>query len=262
MDNLVEIMLGIFIGVMGLLVGSFLNVCIYRIPQKTFFKDSRSYCPKCEHTLAWFDLFPLFSYLFLGGKCRYCKEPISPRYPIVESLNCILWVVIFLVYKITPITPVLLIMASTLIVMSMIDFDIMEIPNGLNAFLVLLGVASLIMTFFNVSITAIWWENLVGAVCVSGFLLIVSLLSGGGIGGGDIKLMFAVGFIIGYKLIIVAALIGMIVGGLFSIVLLIVNKKTNRKSHIPFGPFLAIGIVSSILFGTPLINWYISLLGF
>ena len=250
----------VFFSILGLVIGSFLNVIIYRLPNKTFFSNKRSYCPKCNNVLKWYDLIPVVSYIILLGKCRNCRDKISIRYPIVEIINALCYALIFYAYGITALSVIYMIMSSTLIVMSFIDIDTMEIPNGLILFLIILGVISLINTiFFNAPF--IWWEHLIGAVSVSGFLYLVFLLTRGGIGGGDIKLMFAVGLIIGYKLIILSAFIGIIIGGILGIAALAINKNINRKSQLPLGPSLAMGIFITLFIGDRLINWYLGLLG-
>lgn len=243
-----------FFGVMfllyGLIVGSFLNVLIYRLPRKIFFKSSTSYCPNCKHKLSWIDLFPLFSYIFLGGRCRYCKEKISPRYPIVELSNGILWLLSFILFKGDWATIILsCLFFSILLVVAGIDLDISEIPNGLVIAILVLGVVNFVLSFFFGSVK--WYEYLIGAVCVSVPFLIIALITGGGIGGGDIKLAFAVGLFLGWKLMLLGTLFGIVIAGIISLILMIKYKKSGM---IPLAPSITVGFIISALFGEMIIN--------
>lgn len=234
----------------GLVIGSFLNVLIYRLPKKNLFKNATSYCPNCKHKLSWIDLFPLLSYIFLGGRCRYCKEKISIRYPFVELLNGVLWLLSFVMFKGDWATIVLgCLFFSVLIVIAAIDLDISEIPNGLVLTILFFGVIRFILSFFFGSVK--WYEYLIGAVCVAIPFLIIALVTGGGIGGGDIKLTFAVGLFLGWKLMLLGTLFGIIFAGLISIFLLIRYKK---KGTIPLAPMLALGFAISFLFGEKIIS--------
>lgn len=252
----------VFIGVMyalyGLLVGSFLNVCIYRIPRRCFFAKSHSYCPHCGTPLKWYDMFPIISYLVLGGRCRSCKERISIRYPLVEGANALLWLTAYLVYGFNWYSIVLCLLFSIMLIASCIDLDIMEIPNGLPIAMAVLGVAPFVGSFFGVFPTLVpWWGYLVGIVAVSLPLFLLALLTRGGVGGGDIKLMAALGFFAGWPLALLGTLFGFVLGGLVGMVALIAKGKRNMA--IPFGPSLCLGMVLSLLFGNSIIAWFIAL---
>lgn len=236
----------------GIVTGSFLNVCILRIPQGESIVSERSHCTRCSHVLHWYDLFPLFSYIFLGGKCRYCGAKISKQYPLVEALNGILWVVSFLVLGWSLRTVCVCLLISALIVIAVIDFRTYEIPIGLNVAILVLGVAATALDFKN------WPDHLIGAVCVSGFLLLLYFLTKGkGIGGGDIKLMCASGLFLGWKLTILAFLLGC----LFGSVIHIIRMKVSKQGHVlAMGPYLAAGIVCALYFGQYIIDWYIGIL--
>ena len=175
-----EIVIPILVFVYGLIVGSFLNVCIYRIPRHIFFSSAKSFCTECHHKLAWYDLFPLFSYIFLGGRCRYCKERISPRYPIVELANALCWLASYFVYKPDYLSAALMgVLSSVLIVVCFIDLDTMEIPNGMVIAILVIALGRFIPSFFGLTPDK-WWEYLIGAVCVSVPFLAVALITGGG----------------------------------------------------------------------------------
>lgn len=253
MPDFLKIELYITYAILGLLVGSFLNVCIYRLPRGKFLDNTRSYCPHCMTTLRWYELFPLFSYIFLKGRCRTCKEKISIRYPIVEVTNMIMWMLAMWLYRDNiPYAILISVFFSILIVMSMIDIDIKEIPNGIVIAILILGIISF---FMKDGIE--WWEKLIGLFAMSVPFLIIGIITGG-LGGGDIKILFAAGLLLGWKLIILGGLIGVIIGGILGIVLIIV-KHAGRKTEMPLGPSLAAGFAIALLFGPSLLNWYMSL---
>ena len=135
----------ILIFVFGIVIGSFLNVCIYRIPKKETVVSERSHCMKCGYQLAWYDMIPVFSWLCLRGKCRKCKEPISPQYPIVEAVNGVLYVVVFLVNGLNIESMIYCMLSSALIVLSVIDWRTYEIPLGINLFILVLGILHLLI---------------------------------------------------------------------------------------------------------------------
>lgn len=246
------LLLYLMIFLYGIVTGSFLNVCILRIPEGESIVSERSHCTKCSHVLHWYDLFPLFSYIFLRGKCRYCGAKISKQYPVVEALNGIMWVVSFLVLGWSLRTVCVCLLISALIVIAVIDFRTYEIPIGLNVAILVLGVAATALDFKN------WPDHLIGAVCVSGFLLLLYFLTKGkGIGGGDIKLMCAAGLFLGWKLTVLAFLLGC----LFGSVIHIIRMKVSKQGHVlAMGPYLAAGIVCALYFGQYVIDWYIGIL--
>ena len=195
----------------------------------------------------------MFSWLVLGGKCRNCKSEISVQYPIIEGVNGILYVVIFAVNGLVWSSVIYCLMASALLVLSVIDWRTYEIPFGINVFLFVLGVAMAVLDRGNLA------EHLIGMVCVSGVLEILYLVSGGGaIGGGDIKLMFACGLILGWKRIILAFLLGCVIGSVVHTVRIKVSKAGRMLA---MGPYLSVGVLLAALWGNAWINWYLSLLG-
>ena len=248
--EILDILVLVFTILSGLAVGSFLNVYIYRIPNHIFFSKSRSFCPKCNHELKWYDNIPVLSYLCLGGKCRYCKGKISPIYPFVELLNLGLWLGIFFTYKSSYILIFYYIVLSTLIVMSFIDIKTREIPDSVHVIILILALIS-----FAPVDNIMWQSKLIGAVIISVPLLIIALLTGG-IGGGDIKLFFVLGLLLGVGRIAIAFFVGTVLAGLVGLIILIVMKKQGRKYELPFGPFIAIGTFVAMVAGTPIINYY------
>ena len=243
----------IIIVIFGITIGSFLNVCIYRIPLGESIVTAPSHCMTCGRKLKWYDMVPVFSWLVLGGKCRNCKSKISVQYPIIEGVNGILYVMICAVNGLEWSSVIYCFMASALLVLSIIDWRTYEIPFGINVFLFVLGVAMTILDRGNLA------EHLIGMICVSGLLGILYLLTGGrAIGGGDIKLMFACGLILGWKLILLAFFLGCIIGSVVHIIRMSV-KKAGRM--LAMGPYLSAGILLAALWGNAWINWYLSLLG-
>lgn len=242
----------------GIVIGSFLNVLIYRIPRHENIAVVRSHCMQCGYQLKWYDLFPIFSYLFLRGKCRKCKAKISVQYPLVEALNGILYVVVF-VFMYQQTTDSLLccvlycMLGSALLALSVIDFRTYEIPVGFNLFIGLLGVARIVTDYEN------WLQYVIGGVSVSLFLLLLFVLSNGrAIGGGDVKLMAACGLLLGWKSIILAFCIGCLLGGIIHPIRM---KIAGEGRVLAMGPYLSIGVMIAALFGTQLINQYLEICG-
>lgn len=244
--------IGVFFWLYGVVIASFLNVCIYRIPLKESVAAGRSYCPNCQHPLCWRDLVPIASFLVLKGRCRYCQAPISPRYPVVELLGGFLFLGAYLRYGLSVKAVVFCVIFALLIVISGIDLSVMEIPDGLNLLLALCGV---LLVVSDPSYT--FTQALLGAIIVSLPLEAIALFTGG-IGGGDVKLMAALGLCLGPKLIVLTFFFGCISAAIVSVGLM-AAQKVSRRSLIPLGPFLALGAVASVLWGERLIGWYLGL---
>ncbi len=203
----------------------------------------------CGYTLAWYDLIPLFSWIALGGKCRKCKTRISVQYPLIEALNGVLYVLIFLIKGLTIETLLDCLCFSALIALSMIDLRTYEIPVGFNVFIAILGLIRLATDYRN------WSLYVIGAICISGFLYLIFVATRGrGIGGGDIKLMAACGLLLGWKQIILAFFLGCIIGS----VIHLIRMKVSGEGHVlAMGPYLSIGVMISALCGEALIGWYL-----
>ena len=233
----------------GILIGSFLNVCIYRIPEKQSVVVVRSHCMSCGKQIKWYDLVPLVSFLILRGKCRYCKAKLSWQYPAVEALNGILYGIIVLVNGFN-ITSILYCLAtSALLALSIIDWRTYEIPPSFNIFIGILGIIRLILDLPH------WYNYVIGFVSVSGFLLLIFLVTKGrGIGFGDVKLMAAAGLLLGWKLIILSLGLGCVLGSIIHITLMYVKDKDRVLA---FGPYLSLGIFISMLYGEQIIEWYL-----
>ena len=244
-----------------LCVGSFNNVLIYRIPNNEQFVSGRSHCIKCNHELQWYDNIPLFSFILLKGKCRYCGEPISPRYPIVEAVTSILASIISIYYLCTLdlysepykiIIPFVMgLSVCMMVALSVIDFNTLEIPMGFNIFLFCMGIIITVLT-------GNYLEHIIGMISVSTFLFLVFFItSGKGLGFGDVKLMFALGLLLGWKSIV----IGFFIGCILAIIIHSIRMKVSKESHVlAFGPYLCMGAYIGVFIGEPIINAYISFL--
>ncbi len=240
--------------IMGIGFGSFLNVCIYRTPKKIFFSNKRSFCPKCEHELSVKDNIPLFSYIFLRGKCRYCGERISLRYPFVELLNALLWMLVFIKFRIQWITLVYMVLVSLLIVMSFIDIDTFEIPDRI----IVVGIIIALISFAPIDGIR-WQDKLIGMVAVSLPTFLLAILTNG-MGLGDVKLFFFLGLLFGWQYILIIFFFAVLIGATIGVIILIKNKKSGLKKEIPFGPSIAVATIITIFVGQYIIKFYSSLI--
>lgn len=237
----------------GIVIGSFLNVCIYRIPKHEDIVKTRSHCMSCGYTLKWYDMFPVFSFLVLRGKCRKCGTKLSIQYPLVEALNGVLYVLIVWIHGATVEALLYCLLISALIVISVIDFRTLEIPIGLNIFILILGIARVATDFQNV------WDYVIGFLAVSLVLAVLYYATKGtAIGGGDVKLMAVCGLVLGWKLIVLSFFVGCIAG---SVIHVIRMKAFGAERVLAMGPYLSLGVLVSVLCGNPLLQWYLGLLG-
>lgn len=237
----------------GLILGSFFNVVGLRVPLKQSIVAPRSACPQCGHQLRALELIPVLSFLFQGGKCKRCKKPISPLYPIVELLTAVLFVM----------APLILgwnwevIIAWTLISLFMIifvsDVTYMLIPNK-----ILLAYSAIFIIerlFFPLMP---WWNSLVGAAVGFVLLLSIAVVSNGGMGGGDIKLFAVIGFVVGTKTVLLSFFLAILYGAAFGIAALLL-RKVKRGNPIPFGPFIAVGTLTAYYCGDVILQYYFRL---
>ena len=257
---LIVILLQIVIFLFGIIIGSFLNVCIYRIPRNESIIVTRSHCMNCGALLKNRDLIPVLSYLLLRGKCRNCGCSISRQYPLVELMNGILYVIIFAIRGIpleasdfiaySLVSVIYCITASALLVLSVIDFRTYEIPVKINWFIFVLGLIRVGLDYHQ------WYLYLIGFFCISTFLGLLYYFSGGkAIGGGDIKLMAAAGLLLGWRNIILAFFLGCLIG---SILHLFRMKISHADKLLAMGPYLAAGIAIAMLYGDQIWSWYLS----
>lgn len=243
----------ILLFLLGLCVGSFCNVLIYRIPKGEEFVKTPSHCMNCGHELRWYELVPVVSWMVQGGKCRSCGGKLSWQYPVVEGINGLMWLVTGIVFRGDWLTVGLYcILFSMLLVLSVIDWRTFTIPNGINLVIFLLGVVRLVTDLDN------WLKYGVGMVSVSLVFLLLHILTGGnGLGMGDVKLVAGAGLLLGWQKMLLAVLVGSVSGALIHSV----RMKGGAGNRLAFGPYLAAGIWLSALVGQPLIDAYLGLFG-
>ncbi len=246
----------IYFFILGLCVGSFLNVCIYRLPASKSIITPRSHCPGCGNTLKIYDNIPVLSYLCLRGKCRFCDKHIPPRYMIVELLTGLFALCVILRFGITLEAAVFFIFIATLIVITFIDIDHLIIPDIIS----LPGIPLFFLAAVSLT-TLSWKDSALGILAGGGSLYLVAQIyymirKKIGMGMGDAKLLAMIGAMIGWKGIIFTIYTGSAAGTLAGIAVIIHNRKKDFKTPIPFGPFLVIGAITYIFFGQDIINWY------
>ncbi len=251
------IMLTLIIMLFGLLIGSFLNVVIHRVPSKTMFKNSRSECPKCSSQLKWYHNIPVLSYLFLGGKCSFCKEKISIRYPLVELLNSLFYGLFFWKFSLTAEFAVFALIISALIAIFFIDLDHQIIPDVITLPGIVLGMA---VSFLPNGIGI--FSAFIGFLVGGGALYLIALLGDflfkkDSMGGGDIKMAAMLGAFLGWQKVLLIFMLSSVVGLVVSIAMMTVSEKLRKERVIPFGPFIAIAAVVAITYGDQIINFYL-----
>ncbi|MDR1196273.1 MAG: prepilin peptidase [Endomicrobium sp.] len=256
-----DIVFYIFFFLTGLTLGSFANVCIYRIPLNLSIIKPRSSCTVCKKQVKWYDNIPILSYIFLGGKCRYCKEKISIIYPIIESITGISFVILYHFYGLTPAFFLFCFMAFCLIVISGIDYYYQIIPD---IFPLMLVIAGLLLSFFNVSLGETYLQKFlnafIGFIAGGGSLFLIGLLGHflfkkEAMGGGDVKLMAGVGAVIGWERVLFAIFIASFIGSILGL-FLIITKKVEKRGYMPFGPFLAVASYLTLLMPAPAVLFF------
>ena len=245
--------------IFGLIIGSFLNVCIYRIPAGISIVSPSSRCPQCGVSIRWYQNIPILSYLILGGKCRACRTGIPWRYPFVEALTGGLFVLVYLSFGLTTTLGVYCLFVAALIVITFIDLDHQIIPDVIS----LPGIVVGFLCSFAIPWLS-WTDSLLGILLGGGSLWLVAvvyelLTKKEGMGGGDIKLLAMLGAFLGWKAILPIIFISSLIGSLVGIPLMLV-KKADSKLAIPFGPFLALGALIYLFWGPQLIAWYLAFL--
>jgi len=272
------VLLYIFAFLFGAIVGSFLNVCIYRIPVRGSLILPPSHCPQCKTPIKVYDNIPILSYFVLGGRCRWCKAPIPARYPLVETMMALFSVFLVLKFGLSSSFFIHFILISSLVVVSVIDLDHRIIPDvislpgigvgflasfvkpveGHNDFLVLFVFKGL-----RGVLTMATLDSLLGIVIGGGLLYCVAVLfywatKKEGMGGGDIKLLAMIGAFLGWSSTVFTILVSSLIGSIVGVGLMVV-KGADSKYAIPFGPFLSMGAVIYLFFGEEIIRWYLHL---
>ena len=245
---------------LGLSVGSFLNLCSDRLPRGESITSPGSRCDNCNRSLKAIDLVPVFSYLWLRGRCRYCDARIPIRLPILEFATGVIFALLAWHYGLNLELAIALIYASLLLLIFVVDLE-----QGLILNVVVLPavVLAFVFSFFWAGFKEFWPEvgpgfvvsSLLGGAIGFGLMMLPYLISRGGMGAGDVKLAALIGLVSGFPLVLVALLVGIIAGGLVAAILL-VSRLARRKDPIPFGPFLATGAMVSVIWGENIIDWY------
>ncbi len=245
--------------ILGTVIGSFLNVCIYRIPAGKSIVSPPSACPHCGHRIRWFQNVPILSYIILGGKCASCRTGISLRYPAVEALTGLLFALVLYYFGFSAATLVYWLLLAALVVITFIDLDHQIIPDVISLPGIVIG---FIGSFFVPWLS--WLDSFLGIVVGGGVLLLIAwiyekMAKREGMGGGDIKLLGMLGAFLGWKAVLPVIFIASLVGSLIGVPLMLLQKG-DTKLAIPFGPFLAFSATVYLFWGEQLIYWYLNLL--
>jgi len=243
----------------GLALGSFMNVCIYRIPLKRSIVSPPSSCPNCGEKVRFYDNIPLISYLVLLGKCRHCRTPLAWHYPVVEALTGLLSMALFIRYGISYQYFLYLLFTATLLTISFIDLHHKIIPDILSLSGIVAGLAAAFVPG-----TVSWSDSIIGIIAGGGSLFLVAVIyeritGREGMGGGDIKLLAMIGAWMGWRQLHLIVLISSLTGAIVGVAFLLMAGKGFRV-RIPFGPFLSLGAILCFFFGSELLNWYLRLL--
>lgn len=243
--------------VLGTLLGSFANVCIYRLPQRLSVVFPGSHCPCCQEALRPWHNIPLLSYMLLRGQCATCKTAISLRYPLVELGNGLLYVLLYHYYRFSAPGVVFALFATALLIVSCIDIAYTIIPDAITLPGIMVGICT------SLWLTPVGVGNAVLGILVGGglFLLMavlsVAILQREGMGGGDIKLIAMIGAFLGWHAVLVTIFLGAVLGALVGTALILLRRQ-GRKEPVPFGPFLAIGALLAMARGETILTWYFS----
>ncbi|MBR7554444.1 prepilin peptidase [Allobacillus sp. GCM10007491] len=242
----------LYIAVLGLILGSFYNVVGLRIPNRESIVRPPSHCPNCQHRLTPLELIPVFSYIALGGKCRNCRSKISPIYPFFEALTAALFVFVFYHVGFDWNLLIAWSLISLLIIISISDIHTQLIPDRvLIFFFLLIGVSRILIP------TDPWYDAYLGAVVGFLLLLILAVISRGGMGGGDIKLYAVLGLALGYQNTILSLLLAAFLGTIVGLILMLLGK-IKRGIPFAFGPFIALGALLAYFYGDSMIEWYVT----
>ncbi len=247
-----------FVFILGLCFGSFANVVIYRVPLQKSVVKPRSACPQCKKPILWYQNIPVFSWLFLRGRCANCKAPISVRYPVVELLSGLLFLALFLKFGFSWTFLEMLIFGYCLLIVSFIDIDHMILPDIFTLSGVVIGLLGAVLNPERA-----FMSSLLGVIVGGGFLyalayLYLVLRGKDGMGGGDIKLLAWIGAVLGVQAIPLVVMVSSVVGSIIGVAVAI-RSTDGLKSGIPFGPYLVLGALIDIFFGQQITSWYLGL---
>jgi leader peptidase (prepilin peptidase)/N-methyltransferase len=243
--------IGLFIFVTGILIGSFLNVCIYRIPRDESIAFPASHCTSCGKNIKYYDLVPILSYIFLKGRCRYCGEKISIRYPAIEALTGILFLSVYLKYGFALDTLKYIIFIALLILIGMIDLETTDIYFST---IIIGNIFAIIFLIYGAKYQIGVMNYIYGAVIGGGIISLIIILTKG-MGWGDAEMCFFSGLFLGIKFTIVMIFFSFVFGSIIGLILILLKKK-SRKEYIPFGPFIAIAGIFTVLLGNKILFFY------
>lgn len=243
----------LLIFLLGLLLGSFFNVVGLRLPLGQTFADDRSRCPHCQQTLSWYELIPILSFFLQSGKCLSCKTPISRMYPMIELATASLFTYSFVRIGVDLELIIVLLLISLSMIVLITDLTYMLIPNKLLLFF---------LPFF-ISLRLIvpldpWWSAPLGLIIGYLLILMIILISRGGMGAGDMKLLALLGIVLGIDKVLLTFFLACVIGSINGLILLIL-KGIKRSQAVPFAPYMIIAALSAYFFGDQLINWYFQL---
>ena len=257
-----NIFIMIVVVLFGIIIGSFLNVCIVRLPKEESIVYPASHCVSCNHELKFIDLIPVLSFIFLRGRCRYCDKKISVRYILIELLTGVIAGLTFYWYGFSVDFFRVFVLEIILLVVTCVDLEYQIIPDQLVLAGISVGIILIIYDLFVSPIYRTWYSPLLGGIVVSSILFIFSKIGQkiykieDVIGLGDVKLFIAIGMILGLEKVLIAFLVAIYLGGVYGIGIMLIDKK-NSKKLIPFAPFISLGSIVSVYFGYDLVYWYI-----
>jgi leader peptidase (prepilin peptidase)/N-methyltransferase len=252
-----ETPLVLFFAALGLLVGSFLNVCIYRLPRRESVVWPASHCTRCDRRLSWFENIPVASWVALRGRCRTCGAGIGLTYPLVEAVTALVFAGGYLIYGLTPLLAVRLLFACAMIVLFVIDLRHRILPNVITIPGIVLGLA------VSAVLPPGWLASLIGAVIGGGLLFLIAeayyrLRGVEGLGMGDVKMLAMIGAFLGWQLTLVTLVLASFSGSVIGLGL-IASGRGGMQAALPFGTFLAVGAVVAAVSGDAILTWYVSL---
>jgi leader peptidase (prepilin peptidase)/N-methyltransferase len=251
-----SVLVSLLVGAFGLVVGSFLNVCIHRLPRHESLVWPGSHCPSCGKPIRWFDNVPVVSYLLLGGRCRQCRVRIPVKYPLVELTTMLVFVAHYAVLGVQPLLVVRLVFSAVLIVLFVIDLEHHILPNPITLPGIVAGLAASVWLWPG------WRDSLLGILLGGGVLWAIAeayfrIRKEEGLGFGDVKMLAMIGAFLGWQQVLVTLVLSSLTGSLVGVALVLAGRGT-MKYALPYGTFLAMGAVASSLAGGPLVDWYLS----
>ena len=249
-----NVWLTVLLGLLGLIVGSFLNVCIYRLPRRESVNWPGSHCTACNRPLSWYENVPIISWLVLRGRCRTCGERISVVYPLVELITAVLFVAGYAIYGWSPLLAVRLAFACAMVVLFAIDLRHHLLPNVITVPGIVIG---FLLSLF---LPPGWKASLIGLIAGGGVLFAIAegyyrLRGVEGLGMGDVKMLSMIGAFLGWKLMLVTLILGSFAGSLIGVGVIALGRG-GMKAALPFGTFLAVGALTAAVVGDPLVEWY------